>query len=116
MWVLHRREGPQRPQCVKGGGPKDLGVAAPLAAAGYRGKCWRVVHGLGLSIFYVLWSPYESPVVLLRPTFPATEFPVSWNWRWLSSRFAEDLRGSAGLEGMKVDNITLQMIFSSPQV
>ena len=38
-------EGPQRPQCAKGRGPKDLGVAAPLAAAGCRGNCWRVVDG-----------------------------------------------------------------------
>ena len=33
------REGPQRPQCVKGRAPKDPGVAAPLAAAGCRGNC-----------------------------------------------------------------------------
>ena len=39
-WVLHKREEPQRPQCAKVRGPKDPGVAAPLAAAGCRGNCW----------------------------------------------------------------------------
>ena len=44
-WVasVHKREGPQRPQCPKGRRPKDPSVAAPLAAAGCRGSCWRVV-------------------------------------------------------------------------
>ena len=37
-WVLHQVEGPQRPQCVKGKGPKDPGVAAPPAPAGCRGN------------------------------------------------------------------------------
>ena len=39
-WVLHQGEGPQQPQCVKGNGPKDPGVAAPLAAAGCCGNCY----------------------------------------------------------------------------
>ena len=39
-WVLHQGEGTQRPQCVKGKGPENPGVAAPLAAAGCRGNCW----------------------------------------------------------------------------
>ena len=39
VWVLHQREGNQRPQCVKGKGPKDAGVVAPLAAAACRGNC-----------------------------------------------------------------------------
>ena len=37
-WVLHKREGAQRPKRAKGRGPKDPGVAAPLAAAGCRGN------------------------------------------------------------------------------
>ena len=39
-WVLHQGEATQRPQCVKGKGPENPGVAAPLAAAGCRGNCW----------------------------------------------------------------------------
>ena len=33
--------GTQRPQCAKGKGPENPGVAAPLAAAGCRGNCRR---------------------------------------------------------------------------
>ena len=40
-WVLHQGEGTQRPQCAKGKGPENPGVAAPLAAAGCRGNCRR---------------------------------------------------------------------------
>ena len=40
----------RRPQCAKGNGPKDPGVAAPLAAAGCRGNCWRVMDGLDLAL------------------------------------------------------------------
>ena len=57
-WVLHQGEGTQRPQRVKGKGPENLGVAAPLATAGCRGNCWRVVDGqigkIDLRIFCVL--------------------------------------------------------------
>ena len=44
-WVAHNREGAQRPQCAKGRGPKDPGVAAPLPAAVCRGNCWRDTGG-----------------------------------------------------------------------
>ena len=37
--------GDPRTPAHKGRGPKDPGVAAPLAAAGCRGNCWRVVDG-----------------------------------------------------------------------
>ena len=37
-WVFHQGEGPQRQQRVKGKGPKDPGVVAPLAVAGRRGN------------------------------------------------------------------------------
>ena len=39
MASVHKREGAQGPRCTKGKGPKDPGVAAPLAAAGCRGNC-----------------------------------------------------------------------------
>ena len=48
-WVLHQGEGPQRPQCVKGKGPMDPGVAAPLAAAGCRGNCFFDTGGRSLA-------------------------------------------------------------------
>ena len=38
-WVAQNREGAQGPQCAKGRGPKDPGVAAPLPAAVCRGNC-----------------------------------------------------------------------------
>ena len=46
-WVatVCKWEGAQRTQCAKGTGPKDPGVAAPLAVAGCRGKCWHVTVG-----------------------------------------------------------------------
>ena len=57
MGFAHR-EGAQRPQLVKGKGPENPGVAAPLAPAGCRGNFWRVVDGLRgetvLRVFYVL--------------------------------------------------------------
>ena len=37
-WVSHQGEGAQRPQCAKGKGPENPGVAAPLAASGCRGN------------------------------------------------------------------------------
>ena len=37
--------GAQGPQCVKGRGPKDPGVAVPLPAAVCRGNCWRDTGG-----------------------------------------------------------------------
>ena len=40
-----QRGGGSRPQCVKGRGPKDPGVAGPLAAAGCCGNCWYVMGG-----------------------------------------------------------------------
>ena len=40
-WVVQNREGAQGPQCAKGRGPKDPGVAAPLPAAVCRGNCQR---------------------------------------------------------------------------
>ena len=39
------REGAQGPQCAKGRGPEDPGVAAPLPAAGCRGNCCRDTGG-----------------------------------------------------------------------
>ena len=40
--LSNRREGAQGPQCAEEEGPKDLGVVAPLTAAGCRGNCWRI--------------------------------------------------------------------------
>ena len=45
VWALHTREGTQRPQRAKGKGPKDPGIAAPLAAAVLRQL---LVSGQGL--------------------------------------------------------------------
>ena len=44
-WVAQNREGAQGPQCAKGRGPKDPGVAAPLPAAVCRGNCQRDTDG-----------------------------------------------------------------------
>ena len=58
MASVHKREGTQRPRYAKGRGPKNPGVAAPLATANCRGNCWCVVDGragkIDLRIFYVL--------------------------------------------------------------
>ena len=45
-WVasVQKKEGPQRPQRTKERGPKNPGVAAPLASAGCRGNCWCQSH------------------------------------------------------------------------
>ena len=57
-WVLHQREGTSKtPRCVKGKGPKDPGVAAPLAAAGFRGN-----RSLNASCVALLDRPFEDMV------------------------------------------------------
>ena len=48
--------------------PKDPGVEAPLAAAGCRGNCRRVLDGLDLSIFHVLFAIVDYCVVGLHET------------------------------------------------
>ena len=50
--LLRGGEGTQRAQLRKGRGPKDPGVAAPLAVAGCRGDCWRVVDRRPGKIFH----------------------------------------------------------------
>ena len=51
-WVasVYKGERAQGHQRAKGIGPKDLGVAAPLTAAGCRGNCLRVVDGRQVKI------------------------------------------------------------------
>ena len=58
-WVLHQGKWSQRPQCVKGKGPKDPGVEAPLNFAqtlGYgRVKARGVIGRIGGILRYASW-------------------------------------------------------------
>ena len=54
---MQQGRGAQRPQSVKGKGPKDPGVEAPLAAAGCRGN-----HLLNASFVAQLDRPVDRPV------------------------------------------------------
>ena len=61
-WVLRKREGAQRPQCAKGKGPEDPGVAAPLAGAGCRGSRLRNASCVALldrPVEDMVWPPTE---------------------------------------------------------
>ena len=70
-WVasVHKREGPQRPKCAKGRGPKDPDVAAPLAAAGCLGNCWEGRPTSASSTSLPSWSTASLTVT---STFPTT--------------------------------------------
>ena len=62
---MQQGEGAQRPQSVKGKGPKDPGVEAPLAAAGCRGN-----HLLTASCVAQLDRPVEDTVCYSCLTMP----------------------------------------------
>ena len=68
----------------EGRGPKDPGVEAPLAAAGCRGNCRRLLDGLDLSIFHVLFAIVDYCVVGLHETrsrlqHRVTRYPIWWD-------------------------------------
>ena len=78
-WLLHQGEGTQRPQCAKGKGPENPGVAAPLAAAGCRGNCRRDgrarLEHLPCFVGHCAWSPVVYPVR------QSTELYVDFTWQ-----------------------------------
>ena len=62
---MQQGEGAQRPQSVKGKGPKDPGVEAPLASAGCRGN-----HLLNASCVEQLDRPVGDTVCYSCLTMP----------------------------------------------
>ena len=88
---IARREGAQRPQCAKERGPKDPGIAAPLAAAGCRGNCW--YNTFGLSHASACSSPSSHSSTSPSRTFssgpaariflrePHSEICMVWLWK-----------------------------------